>query len=84
MAKRAMRPPPPLVLRLLRALYEVSEDGAAEWVLVDSLPLRVDRIRLDQAIVLAALSGWVKVAGNPPERLMLTEAGSSLLKPKVV
>jgi hypothetical protein len=36
-------------------------------------------VRLDQAIVLAALSGWLKISGNPPKTLSMTRDGLSLI-----
>jgi hypothetical protein len=65
MAAKALRPPPPLVLRLLKAVHEAMADSPApQWIGVDTLQLRVDRIRLDQAIGLAATSGWLKTVSN--------------------
>jgi hypothetical protein len=40
----------------------------------------VDQIRRDQAIALAALSGWLKVAGHPPLSVAITEAGIRLVE----
>jgi hypothetical protein len=81
MAAKALRPPPPLVLRLLTAVHEAMPDGPApQWVGVDTLQLRVDRIRLDQAIGLAATSGWLKTSGNPPKVVLITSDGIELLK----
>jgi hypothetical protein len=80
MARKAMRPPPPLILKLLRALQEATKEEPPEWVAIESLGLRVDRVRLDQAIVLAALSGWLKISGNPPKTLSMTREGSALVE----
>jgi hypothetical protein len=81
MARKAERKPPPLVLKVLRAVHEATKDKKPPyWVSIDTLGLRVDQIRLDQAIALAALSGWLRTAGNPPLSVAITAAGISLLE----
>lgn len=80
MPTKAMRPPPPLILKLLRALKEATKKDPPEWVAIESLGLRVDRVRLEQAIVLAALSGWLKVSGNPPKTLSIAQDGLALIE----
>ena len=50
------------------------------WVSIDALGLSVDRIRLEQAIILAGPSGWVKLEGSPPERLSITASGIETLQ----
>jgi hypothetical protein len=80
MAKKAERKPPPLVLKVLRAVHKATKDKKPPyWVSIDSLGLRVDRIRLDQAVALADLSGWLRVAGNPPMSVAITASGVSLI-----
>jgi hypothetical protein len=81
MPKRPDRKPPPLVLRVLRAVHEATKDKKPPyWVGIAALGLRVDQIRRDQAIALAALSGWLKVAGHPPLSVAITEAGIRLVE----
>jgi hypothetical protein len=65
----------------LRAVQTATPEGnTPHWVGINTLQLRVDRIRLDQAIMLAALSGWLKVSGNPPTTATITSAGLALLE----
>jgi hypothetical protein len=79
MAKKAERKPPPLVLTVLRAAHAATKDKKPPyWVGISALGLRVDRIRLDQAVALADLSGWLRVAGNPPLSVAITVAGIEL------
>jgi hypothetical protein len=78
-----MTSPPPLVLRLLRSLHEATKDSPQPaWVSLDSLQLRVDRIRLSQAVVLAGLSGWLQLSGSPPKDVAITAAGIAQLEGK--
>lgn len=81
MTRRPDRKPPPLVLRVLRAVHEATGDKTPPyWIGIAALGLRVDQIRLDQAIALAALSGWLKVAGHPPSTVAITATGIRLLQ----
>lgn len=81
MARTPQRKPPPLVLRVLRAVHEAARDNKPpHWVGVNALGLRVDRIRLDQAIALAAQSNWLKVAGHPPLSVAITAIGIGLVE----
>ncbi|MBS0219971.1 MAG: hypothetical protein JSR91_04435 [Proteobacteria bacterium] len=81
MGKGPERTPPPLVRRVLRAVYEAARDMKPPgWVGIGTLGLRVDRIRLDQAIALAVRSGWLRTAGQPPLTIALTAAGTSLVE----
>lgn len=76
MAKSPNRTPPPLVRRVLSAVHEATKETTApSWVNVGTLNLRIDRMRLDQAIMLAVRSGWLKTAGDPPLSLAITVAG---------
>jgi len=76
MAKGPERTPPPLVRRILRGVHEAAKDKEPPgWVGIGTLGLRVDRIRLDQAIALAVRSGWLKAAGHPPLTIAITAAG---------
>jgi hypothetical protein len=69
-----------MVLRLLRAVDEAAQGRRApHWVSIASLRLRVDRLRLEQAIAFAARSGWLKVAGHPPLTVALTESGTGFI-----
>ncbi len=80
MARNPQRTPPPLVLRVLRALHEATRDKKPpHWVGVSALGLRVDQLRLDQAIALAARSGWLKTAGHPPLTIAITAHGLQAL-----
>lgn len=79
MGKGPERTPPPLVRRILQAVHEAAKDkGPPGWVGIATLGLRVDRIRLDQAIALAVRSGWLKAAGHPPLTVAITAAGISV------
>jgi hypothetical protein len=72
--------PPPLVLRVLRAVHEATKDKKPpHWIGVSTLGLRVDLLRLDQAIALAARSGWLRTAGNPPLTIAITIDGVQVL-----
>ena len=76
MPTTSSRTPPPLVRRVLSAVHEATQDSTApSWVNVGTLNLRIDRMRLDQAIQLAVRSGWLKTAGDPPISLAITVAG---------
>ncbi|SJZ91842.1 hypothetical protein SAMN02745126_02869 [Enhydrobacter aerosaccus] len=80
MARTSQRIPPPLVRRVLTAVHEATKDTTApSWVNVGTLSLRIDRMRLDQAIALAVRSGWLKTAGDPPISLAITVAGLQAL-----
>jgi len=80
MTKGADHKPSPMVLRLLRAVDEAAQGKKAPyWVGVTSLRLKVDRLRLEQAIAFAARSGWLKAAGHPPLTVALTESGTDLI-----
>ena len=69
-----------MVLRVLRAVDEAAQGKKAPyWVAIASLRLRVDQLRLEQAIAFAARSGWLKVAGHPPVTVALTEIGRSVI-----
>lgn len=74
------RIPPPLVRRVLSAVHEATKDTKApSWVNVGTLNLRIDRMRLEQAITLAVRSGWLKTAGDPPISLAITVDGLQAL-----
>lgn len=80
MTNGADHKPSPLVLRLLRAVDEAAQGKKApHWVAIASLRLRVDQLRLEQAIAFAARSGWLKVAGHPPVTVALTESGTRFI-----
>ena len=80
MTNGADHKPPPMVLRLLRAVDEAAQGKKApHWVSLANLRLRVDQLRLEQAIAFAARSGWLKVAGHPPLTVALTDSGTSLI-----
>ena len=69
-----------MVLRVLRAVDEAAQGKKAPfWVAIASLQLRVDQLRLEQAIAFAVRSGWLKVAGHPPVTIALTESGTSII-----
>jgi hypothetical protein len=68
-------------MSLLHVLRDATGDKALPyWITIDALGLRVDRIRLNQAIILAGISGWLKLKGNPPESLAITASGIELLE----
>ena len=81
MGKGPERTPPPLVRRILRAVHEAAKDKQPPgWIGIGTLGLRVDRIRLDQAIALAVRSGWLRTAGHPPLTVAITAAGIALVE----
>lgn len=69
--------PPPLVLRVLGAVHQATKDKKtpADRVDVDTLPLRVDLIRLSQAIGLAVASGWLSSTAGTPLKVAITDEG---------
>ena len=68
--------PPPLVMRVLRAVRAATGDKRPpHWIGLDALRLRIDQLRLGQAIALAERAGWLKVAGHPPLTVAITKAG---------
>jgi hypothetical protein len=73
--------PPPLVLRVLRAVRAATGDRKPpHWIGLDALTLRIDQFRLGQAIALAERAGWLKVAGHPPLTVAITPAGLAALE----
>lgn len=81
MARTPQRNPPPLVLRVLRAVHQATRDRKPPcWVGVNALGLRVDQIRLDQAITLAVQSSWLRAAGHPPLSVAITATGIRLVE----
>ena len=81
MHNETLRQPPALVMSVLHLLRDAAGDKALpHWIAIDALGLRVDRTRIDEAIVLAGISGWLKWKGNPPETLSITSSGIDLLK----
>lgn len=76
-----MNDPPPLVLRMLRAVRAATGDRKPpHWIGLDALTLRIDQFRLGQAIALAERAGWLKVAGHPPLTVAITPAGLAALE----
>jgi hypothetical protein len=68
--------PPPLVLRVLGAVHQATRDKMPpDWVDIDTLRLRVDRIRLSQAVGLAVASGWLSSTGGSPLKVAITADG---------
>lgn len=68
-------------MRLLRAVHEATKDlPPPAKVTLDSLGLRVDRIRLVQAAMLAGLSGWLKLSGSQATEIEMTPAGKALVE----
>ena len=81
MPEETLRQPPALVMSVLHVLRDATGDRALpHWVEIEALGLKVDRMRLSQAVVLAGISGWLKLKGNPPESLAITASGIELLK----
>ncbi len=75
------RSPPPLVVRVLRAVRDATGDKKPpHWIGIEALRLRIDQFRLGQAIALADRAGWLKVAGHPPLTVAITSAGLAVLE----
>jgi hypothetical protein len=66
----------PLVLELLRATAKASKGKPLPfWVGVDDLGLPDNSERIENAIVLAALNGWLSVGGLPAHSITITAEG---------
>jgi hypothetical protein len=71
----------PLVLAVLQAMWRATATRRQPYyVSVSDLGLPPDPDRNDAAIMLAALSGWLTVGGNPPHSVAITGSGLALLK----
>ena len=80
MPNEPLRQPPALVMSVLHVLRDATGYKALpHWISIDALGLAFDRARLDEAIVLAGISGWLKWKGDPPESLSITTSGIDLL-----
>ena len=66
----------PLVLDLLRAVHEATKAKTPPyWVSVESLDLESDPERVDAAVALAVLNGWLQVGGTPGHSVAITSSG---------
>jgi hypothetical protein len=81
MGKRA-RPVPPLVLEAVAAAYRETRGAPGRWTSVSSLNLDAEQEKIDAAILLAALSGWVSIGGKPAHSVIVTAEGIEMLKKK--
>jgi hypothetical protein len=72
----APREVPPLVLAILRATYEATKDSPPpSYLSVSVLRIEADHERIEAAVLLGALCGWLRMAGVPPNLVALTEEG---------
>jgi hypothetical protein len=75
----------PLVLAVLQAVWlATAKRPQPYYVSVATLRLPPDIELNDTAIMLAALSGWLTVGGNPPHSVAITSEGLKLLKERGV
>jgi hypothetical protein len=75
-AMKSVRKPPPIVLTVLRSVHEATrESKPPRYVAIDALRLQEDAVRLEAAVLLAHLWGWLNVAGNRPLSVATTADG---------
>lgn len=78
--KPRTKPVPPLVLDAVLAAYKATGGAPGRWTSLSSLNLGAEQEKIDAAILLAALSGWLQVGGKPAHSVIVTAEGIELLR----
>jgi hypothetical protein len=74
------KPVPPLVVEAVEAAYGATKGLPGRWTSVSSQKLDARQEKIDAAILLPTLSGYLSIGGKPAHSVIVTAEGIELLK----